>query len=389
MSETVEIKGKKRIDWRVAIFTVVNHLLVFTLVPYYIYTRGIPSLGIIIMTVILFYVGILATTTLYHRYYSHKAYKLKSKVVEFLLLMLTTIGVEGSALRWAHDHRKHHHYVDTEKDPYCVKDGFWHAHMLWYFRYTPAEYEKYTPDLLQNKLVMFFDKYYAISIAAVNLGVLVFFGWLFNDYLASFVFLCAVRVFLVHHLTGFINSWAHWWGDRPYSIEHTAVNSYILCFFTGGEGYHNYHHTFGSDYRNGIKWYHFDPTKWIIWSMAKLGIAGDLVRMSDDVIHEALVRTDRAKVLEALGHDDENNDDNVSTGLDSNASKRNVLIDKINVSYDTILALHKEIRVLKKERKSIAAAMTQLHDAHQAWTKLIRRAHAHAAKLSTVSTVRA
>ena len=45
---------------------------------------------------------------------------------------------------------------------------------------------------------------------------------------------------------------------------------------TFGEGYHNYHHKFQWDYRNGIRWFHFDPSKWFIWGLSKIGLAKKL-----------------------------------------------------------------------------------------------------------------
>ncbi|OLL23878.1 Acyl-CoA desaturase 1 [Neolecta irregularis DAH-3] len=38
-----------------------------------------------------------------------------------------------------------------------------------------------------------------------------------------------------------------------------------IALIWSGEGYHNFHHTFPYDYRNGIKPLDWDPTKWIIW----------------------------------------------------------------------------------------------------------------------------
>ena len=38
----------------------------------------------------------------------------------------------------------------------------------------------------------------------------------------------------------------------------------------------NYHHTFQWDYRNGNKWWHYDPTKWLIRLFSILGITKNL-----------------------------------------------------------------------------------------------------------------
>jgi stearoyl-CoA desaturase (delta-9 desaturase) len=68
----------------------------------------------------------------------------------------------------------------------------------------------------------------------------------------------------------------------------------VLAF---GEGYHNYHHSFPFDYRNGIKRWHFDPAKWTIYGLSIVGLAGDLRRASDAVILKARidVQFERAK----------------------------------------------------------------------------------------------
>ena len=95
---------------------------------------------------------------------------------------------------------------------------------------------------------------------------------------------------MLHHFTWFINSLAHYWGHQNYSTEHSAVDNYIICLLTFGEGYHNYHHTFAYDYRNGIRWYHFDPTKWLIWMLHKLGLARDLKVVNNARIAEQMIK---------------------------------------------------------------------------------------------------
>jgi len=51
-----------------------------------------------------------------------------------------------------------------------------------------------------------------------------------------------------------------------------------VSLITLGEGYHNYHHTFPRDYRNGHLWYNVDPSKWLIYMLSKLGLAEGLIR---------------------------------------------------------------------------------------------------------------
>jgi stearoyl-CoA desaturase (delta-9 desaturase) len=68
-------------------------------------------------------------------------------------------------------------------------------------------------------------------------------------------------------------------------------DSWVTALVTLGEGYHNFHHRFPVDYRNGVRGYHFDPTKRVIWSLSKIGLARDLRRMPK----EALDRAPRAR----------------------------------------------------------------------------------------------
>jgi stearoyl-CoA desaturase (delta-9 desaturase) len=250
----------------------------------------------ITMAVLVMLCGI-GVTALYHRHYSHRTYRM-SKAVEIAGLFFGTLATQGSALRWSHDHRLHHRHVDTDRDPYSINRGFWHAHFIWMLRKREAVDPNVVHDLMENKLVRFQDKYYVLLLALTNAAVIAFFGWLFNDYVGAFVVLFLARLFINHHTTWFINSLAHTWGVQPYSREHSAVNNWIISLLTYGEGYHNYHHTFAGDYRNGTRWYQFDPTKILIWGLSKLGLARDLRKVDKTIIARTLLNEDRKLVLE-------------------------------------------------------------------------------------------
>ena len=66
----------------------------------------------------------------------------------------------------------------------------------------------------------------------------------------------------------------------------------FMAIITFGEGYHNYHHEFQHDYRNGVKPWQWDPTKWLIWSFSKVGLASGLRRARAELVSssEANVR---------------------------------------------------------------------------------------------------
>ena len=41
--------------------------------------------------------------------------------------------IQRDAYTWAHDHRVHHKYSETDSDPHNAKRGFFFAHVGWLF----------------------------------------------------------------------------------------------------------------------------------------------------------------------------------------------------------------------------------------------------------------
>jgi len=105
---------------------------------------------------------------------------------------------------------------------------------------------------------------------------------------------------MIHHSTWFINSLCHTIGSKTYARELSAVDNVLLALLTFGEGYHNYHHAFAADYRNGIRWYHFDPSKWTIWLASKLGMADKLRVINELTLQKALVLKDKKMIIAHL-----------------------------------------------------------------------------------------
>jgi len=288
----------KNFNWITGLFIISYHLLLLSLLPVYI-LRENPSIALIMTAVVVGAITSLGMTAGYHRYFAHRSYVLY-KVGEKIILFLGALSVQGSALRWVYDHRIHHRYVDTEKDPYSIKKGFWYAHMGWLFKKNKCINPIVVPDLIKNKAVMFQHKYYGWLVLATNLAVVIVGDIFFKDLLGAFVLLFLARLFCTHHTTWFINSWAHTMGDKPYSQEHSAVNNAALAFFTFGEGYHNYHHTFPSDYRNGVSWYQYDPTKIVIWCLAKIGMVKNLRKVELPLIKRKMILEDQRVMLEII-----------------------------------------------------------------------------------------
>jgi stearoyl-CoA desaturase (Delta-9 desaturase) len=286
------------VDWTNTLFLLGYHLLLFALLPVYL-VQNSPSASLIWWTVGLAAACLLAITMGYHRLYAHKTFT-THPVVESILVFFGTLATEGSIFSWSHDHRIHHKHVDTELDPYSAPDGFWHSHLLWMLKKRPEINPRVIHDLVKRPALQFHHDHYAYFMVGANaLGV----GFLWavtGDLFGAFVIGTLLRMFVVHHCTWFINSLAHMWGSQPYSTEHTAVNNFILSFLTFGEGYHNYHHTFAGDYRNGVRWYQFDPPKYFIWALSKVGLAKNLKTVNKITIKRNLIAADRHLMVERL-----------------------------------------------------------------------------------------
>ena len=288
----------KNFNWGPALYIIGYHLLLLISLPLY-FSHFIPSWQIITTSAILLYITGLGVTAGYHRLYSHSTYKIHP-IVEAVLLFFATMATQGSTLRWSFDHRHHHAFVDTDRDPYSIKKGFWYAHFLWLLEKPKEIEDKVVRDLLKKPLIRFQHRFYAPLMLLTNGLASLFFGWCFGDYLGAFLFVWFVRLFFLHHFTWFINSLAHTWGARTFCKELSAVDNYLISLVTFGEGYHNYHHTFSYDYRNGIRWYHFDPTKWLIWTLSKLGLASQLKKNQRHFIEKRIILERKQLLLDKI-----------------------------------------------------------------------------------------
>jgi len=237
----------------------------------------------------------------YHRLFAHNAYKAGWPLRLFYLLF-GAAGVQNSALKWSADHRRHHNKVDTEQDPYNIRRGFWWAHILWIFYHEDASDVVGVKDLQADRMVMFQHRHYIAL--AILMGAVVPFclGLLWGDPVGAMLICAFLRLLLQWHATFSINSFTHVWGKQPFSTENSARDSFWAALITLGEGYHNYHHRFATDYRNGVRWYHFDPTKWFVWTLSHVGLTRELKRTAQEKIERAreTVRTQKAAAQQAL-----------------------------------------------------------------------------------------
>lgn len=350
-------------NWGIFSFIAGYHLLLLALLPAFI---NVFSWEVMVICAIGWALGCLSITVGYHRLFSHRTYKAKP-FYEWVSLITSSLAIEASALRWSNDHRIHHSHVDTDKDPYCINKGFWYAHIWWMFDYEKDIDKRLVSDLLKNPRVVFQDRYYGWITLAVNLAVFGI-GCLFVSPLASFVGGVLLRLFAIHHCTWFINSLAHVWGSRTYAKEQTAADNAFMALLTFGEGYHNYHHAIANDYRNGVRWYHWDPSKWIIWTASKMGWVTDLKWVSDVRVRQSLVRKDKTMFIEYL-----------RTQIDDSAKELSIKLETLSAAYqDKATILSKKLRELrdatdlrrKELMKEIRELKRELRELWKNWVSL-------------------
>jgi stearoyl-CoA desaturase (Delta-9 desaturase) len=233
----------------------------------------------------------MAITGGYHRLWAHRSYDAHWSLRLFYLLF-GTMAMQNSVIVWCSGHRTHHvHVDDNERDPYSARRGFWFSHIGWMLRDYPSGRPDLSnvADLKRDPLLVFQDRHYVPLTVATHFGLPIAAGVVFHDFWGMLLLAGVLRLVWAHHVTFFINSLAHMWGSRPYNEENSARDNPVVAVITYGEGYHNFHHSFAHDYRNGVRWWQWDPTKWMIAMLHLVGLTRRLKRTPVFQVQRALL----------------------------------------------------------------------------------------------------
>lgn len=279
--------GGKKSKYRWGSIALISILAVSTLVacPIHLWLFGLTKAEVLFFA---FYAlaSSFSITLGYHRLFSHAAFK-AALPVRLLVLIFGSAAFEQSAMRWAALHRLHHRYTDTDRDPYNINRGFFYAHVGWILlRIPPLDYS-IVRDLAKDPMVLHQHRHYKLWSLSSGLLVPLAIGTWIGGFGYAILFPVAARIFLVLNSAFFINSVAHTFGEKPFDAGSSARDHWLGVVLTNGEGYHNFHHRFPRDYRNGVRWYHWDPTKWLIWLLSHIGLAGNLNRSADEAVRQA------------------------------------------------------------------------------------------------------
>jgi len=238
----------------------------------------------VIAALVAYVVRMFAITGLYHRYFSHRAFK-TSRLGQFIFGVLGASAVQRGPIWWAAHHRHHHAHSDQEGDIHSPKQvGFWKAHMGWFLTHRGfAPDMKYVKDLLKFRELRWLDRFdiavpTLLGVGMFLLGVLLqktaphlgTNGW------QMLVWGFFISTVLCYHGTYTINSLSHVFGKQRYRTGDQSRNNWFLALITLGEGWHNNHHHYPSSARQGFYWWEVDFTWYALKMMSWLGIIWDL-----------------------------------------------------------------------------------------------------------------
>ncbi len=234
-----------------------------------VFWTGFTTTALVLLAVT-FFGRMFLITAGYHRYFSHKSYKL-NRFWQFVLAFGGGTAVQKGVLWWAGHHRNHHRYSDTERDIHSPRKGFWWSHVGWIVcdKYNETLYDN-IKDFAKYPELRWLNKYDWVPPWTLGIACFLIGGWpgLFVGFFLSNV--------ILWNATFTVNSLAHVFGRRRYETSDTSRNSFLIALITGGEGWHNNHHHYQASARQGFFWWEIDVTYYLLKVLSWVGIVKDL-----------------------------------------------------------------------------------------------------------------
>jgi stearoyl-CoA desaturase (delta-9 desaturase) len=271
-----------RLQKPIILFVVTVPLLGTLLAIYLLWERAIRWTDVFLLLA-LYMTTALGVTAGFHRMLTHRSF-VAHPVVKALLLILGSMAVEGAPLAWAADHTKHHALADREGDPHSPAEGFFHAHIGWFWNHTPTDPTIYCKHLLRDRLVVAISRTFGLW---VGLGLAIPFvigglvgGW--RGALSGLLWGGLVRICLAHHVTWSVNSICHTFGTRAFETQDRSRNEWVVGLLAFGEGWHNNHHAFPRSAFHGLRWWQFDLAGYTIRLLEQVGLVHAVWRVTPE-----------------------------------------------------------------------------------------------------------
>ena len=212
-----------------------------------------------------------AITAGYHRYFSHRSFKL-NRFFQFVFAFLAQTSAQLGVLWWAAHHRTHHRHSDTDKDVHSpVRGSVWWAHMGWLLDGASGRYDRrIMKDFEKFPELRLLNRFHRVPAILFGAGVAALGGY------PAFLWGFVVSTVCLWHCTFSINSLAHVWGTRSFETEDRSRNNLFLALITLGEGWHNNHHQFMNSARQGLRWWQVDMTFYVLRVLSLVGIVREL-----------------------------------------------------------------------------------------------------------------
>lgn len=359
----------RRLNWTNTLFLIVTHIVAVVGTLVYLSVHGPTMVAVAILVGYGVMTGF-SITAGYHRLFAHATYEGRAILRAFYVL-LGSAACQGSVLKWAADHRRHHARVDTSQDPYNIRQGFFYAHIGWVFlKDDPPPDYRTVADLERDPLVRWQHRWCGPLEMAMCFGVPAALGALGGDPWGGLILGGFLRLILTFHSTFSVNSFAHALGRQPYSEDDSSRDSFITAMITLGEGYHNFHHTFPVDYRNGVRPYQFDPSKWLIRGLSFLSVTRNLQCVPLETIVKRRVEVEHRWILSTL----KDCRDGVA------AARLRALRERLEAWLERWQSLKAEYRRLRRRmderaadlREQLKAARREFVAARRQWLEIVR-----------------
>jgi stearoyl-CoA desaturase (delta-9 desaturase) len=248
----------------------------------------------LIIAAVMYLFTAVGITVGFHRLLTHRSFQ-TSKPLEYTFAVLGSMAVQGPAIAWVADHRKHHAHTDEEGDPHSphvghgdgvggVFAGLWHAHSGWLMSTQGrADWKRYAADLYEDQGMRTISRQF-VPLVLLSLALPALAGYLVSGTLlgaaTGLLWGGLVRIFFVHHITWSVNSVCHFLGSRRFDTDDRSTNVFWLALPSLGESWHHNHHAFPRSAVHGLKRWELDPSALIIGGLEKLGLARNVVRIS-------------------------------------------------------------------------------------------------------------